>query len=90
MYAIVALEPGDYWLSFKCASEEFADLVERAGVIPAPYLARAQRVSLETEDALPCAETKRLLHQAYDLVFAKLPRKAQAAMRSRKPPRSQP
>jgi predicted DNA-binding protein (MmcQ/YjbR family) len=41
MYAVMALEPGDHWLSFKCATEEFADLVECPGVIPAPYLARA-------------------------------------------------
>src|SRR5712692_7062625 len=44
MYAVVALEPGDHWLSFKSTPEEFADLVERHGVIPAPYLARAHWV----------------------------------------------
>jgi len=84
MYAVVALEPGDHWLSSKCASEEFADLVERPGVLPAPYLARAQWVSLETEDALPRPEIKRLLRQAHDLIFAKLPKKTQAAMVRRK------
>jgi len=77
MYAVAALEPGDHWLSFKCSPEDFAELVECEGVIPAPYLARAQWVALQTEDAVKAAELKRLLRQAYDLVFAKLTRKAQ-------------
>jgi predicted DNA-binding protein (MmcQ/YjbR family) len=80
MFAIVALEPGSHWLSFKCSSEEFASLIERAGVVPAPYLARAEWVALETEDALPRAEIKQLLRQAYDLIVAKLPKKTRAVL----------
>lgn len=78
MFAVVALEPRDHWISFKCSQEGFADLTERPGVIPAPYLARAQWVALESHDALPRDEIKRLLGQSYSLVFAKLPRKTQA------------
>jgi predicted DNA-binding protein (MmcQ/YjbR family) len=37
-------------------------------------------VTLQTEDAIPRPELKRLLRQAYDLVFAKLPKKTQAAL----------
>ena len=80
IYAIAALEPGDHYLSLKCTAEEFMELVERDGVVPAPYLARAHWIALESEDALPRAEVKRLLRQAYELVFAKLPRKTQAAL----------
>jgi predicted DNA-binding protein (MmcQ/YjbR family) len=80
MFAIAALEPGAPWLSFKCSAEEFAGLVERPGVIPAPYLARAQWVALETEGALPREEIKRLLREAHDLIFAKLSRKTQAVL----------
>ena len=76
MYAVAALEPGDHWLSFKCSPEDFAELVECEGVVPAPYLARAQWVALQTEDAVKAAGLKRLLRQAYDLVFAKLTKKA--------------
>jgi predicted DNA-binding protein (MmcQ/YjbR family) len=88
LYAIVALEPGDTWLSLKCSSEEFADLVERPRIIPAPYLARALWVALETEDALPRVEVERLLRQAHSLIFAKLPKKTQAALLRRRPRRS--
>lgn len=80
MYAVVALEPGDHWLSFKCAAEEFVALVERPGIIPAPYLARAQWVALETEDALTRDEIRRLLAEAHSLIFAKLPKRAQLAL----------
>jgi predicted DNA-binding protein (MmcQ/YjbR family) len=80
MYAVVALEPGDHWLAFKCTDEEFASLIERPGIVPAPYMARAHWVALETHDALPRAEIKRLLSDAYALIFAKLPKKTQLAL----------
>jgi predicted DNA-binding protein (MmcQ/YjbR family) len=77
IYAILALEPADHWISFKCSPDDFAELTEREGVIPAPYLARAQWVAVETEDAVTAAELKRLLRSAYGMVFAKLTKKAQ-------------
>src|SRR5690348_11405746 len=78
MYAVTPLEPAATYLSFKCSPEDFADLTEREGVIPAPYMARAQWVALEHEDALPRAEIKQLLKKSYDLVLTKLPKKTQA------------
>jgi predicted DNA-binding protein (MmcQ/YjbR family) len=56
-------------------AEEFADLVERPGIIQAPYFARNQWVALETEDALTAAELKRLVRASYDLVLEKVPKK---------------
>jgi predicted DNA-binding protein (MmcQ/YjbR family) len=75
IFAVTVLEPARVWLSFKCSPENFADLTERNGIIPAPYLARAQWVALETKDALPAGELARLLRESYDLVVAKLPKK---------------
>lgn len=77
MFAVAPLEPRDLWLSFKCGEEEFSELIERAGIIPAPYLARAKWVALESDDALSRGEIERLLRAAHDLVFAKLPKKLQ-------------
>jgi predicted DNA-binding protein (MmcQ/YjbR family) len=90
IYAVAALEPADVWLSFKTAPEEFVNLTEIPGIIQAPYFARAQWVALETFDALPAAELERLLKQAHDLIFAKLPRnkQAQLAEDTRRQPRS--
>ena len=80
MYSVTALEPGGNWLSFKCTPDDFARLVEQPGIVPAPYMARAQWVALETADALPRTEIRRLIRQAYELVFAKLPKKTQAVL----------
>jgi len=80
MYAVTPLEPAPVLLSFKCTPEEFAELTERPGIIPAPYMARAQWVGLESDEALSGAEIKRLLKRSYELVFAKLTKKAQAEL----------
>ena len=80
MYAAAPLGPHRIALSFKCTPEGFAELVERPGIIPAPYSARNYWVALEREDALTRAELKRLLTQAYELIFAKLPKKKRAEL----------
>ena len=85
MFAATPLEPAPVCLSFKAAPESFAELTERPNVIPAPYLARAQWVALQTRDALPADELARLLRDSYDLVFAKLPKKARDAVSNAKP-----
>lgn len=80
VFAVLALEPAKVWLSVKCPPEEFAELVERTGIIQAPYFARNQWVALETEDALGAAELKRMVRASYNLVLEKLPKKARAAL----------
>jgi predicted DNA-binding protein (MmcQ/YjbR family) len=80
MYAVTPLEPAPVYLSFKCSPEDFAELTEREGIIPAPYMARAQWVALQHEGALSRAETKQFLRKSYELVIAKLPKKTQAAL----------
>jgi predicted DNA-binding protein (MmcQ/YjbR family) len=85
MYAAAVMVPHKIALSFKCTPEVFAELVERPGIIPAPYSARSHWVALEREDALPRAEIKRLIGQSYGLVFAKLPKKLQAELAKKRP-----
>lgn len=80
MFAAVVLVPAKVWPSFKCSPEEFAELTERPGIIPAPYSARYYWVALETKEALAPTELERLLRSSYDMVFAKLPRKTQGAL----------
>ncbi len=84
MFAVTALEPASVCLSFKTSPETFAELTERPNIIPAPYLARAQWVALQTRDALPADELARLLRDSYDMVFAKLPKKTREAVSSAK------
>ena len=74
MFAATPLEPAPVCLSFKASSESFAELTERPNIIPAPYLARAKWVALQTRDAVPRSELAQLLRESYDLVSAKLPK----------------
>jgi predicted DNA-binding protein (MmcQ/YjbR family) len=76
MFAVVALDAAsDHRISFKCTPEVFAELTEREGIVPAPYVARYHWVALERFDALPELELKGLLRNAYQLIHEKLPRK---------------
>ncbi len=80
MYAITPLEPAPVCLSFKASPEKFAELTERQNVIPAPYLARAQWVALQTRDAVGREELAGLLRESYEMVLAKLPKKMQGTI----------
>ena len=75
MFCVLNTEP-PHQMSFKCTPEDFADLVEREGLIPAPYLARAMWVqqSALADEALDRRELTRLLRSSYELVVAKLPK----------------
>lgn len=81
MFATLVLEPQRVCLAFKCSPEDFAELVERPDIIPAPYSARAKWVALETPDAVTRTELEQLLSRAYALIFAKLPKRMQVQLR---------
>ena len=88
MFAVIGLEPSsDHCMSMKCTPEKFAELTEREGIVPAPYVARYHWVALERFDALPERELKALLTKAYELVRNKLPKKVRAGLEAqpRKP-----
>jgi predicted DNA-binding protein (MmcQ/YjbR family) len=85
MFAAAPLEPAPVCLSFKASPENFAELTERPHIIPAPYLARAQWVALETRDAVPREELAGLLRESYDLVAARLPKKIRESLSGSQP-----
>jgi predicted DNA-binding protein (MmcQ/YjbR family) len=80
MFCVANTEPGGVAMSFKCDDETFATLVERDGVIPAPYLARAKWVALERFDTMPARELTPLVKRSYELVVAKLPKTTRARL----------
>jgi predicted DNA-binding protein (MmcQ/YjbR family) len=88
MFAHAVLEPAPVWLSFKASPDNFYALTERPGIIPAPYLARAQWVALETKDALSSAELSEFVRDSYDIIVAKLPKKTRDSLS--KPRRTSP
>ncbi|MBI2677242.1 MAG: MmcQ/YjbR family DNA-binding protein [Candidatus Koribacter versatilis] len=83
MFCVLNLEParGDRsMVAIKATPEEFAELVEREGVIPAPYMARNHWVSLQDYSALPWRELQQGIARSYELVKATLPKKVQAEL----------
>jgi predicted DNA-binding protein (MmcQ/YjbR family) len=93
MFTVVDLEPPPS-LAFKCTPESFGELVERPGIIPAPYMARNMWVQeQELGNVLDRRELEPLVRTSYELVVATLPKSrrpgaAPAAVRRARPKRS--
>ena len=75
LFAVTPLEVAPVRLSFKCTPENFTELCERADVIPAPYMARAQWVALRSYISVPDDELRELLADSYRLVWERLPKR---------------
>lgn len=74
MFAVVCLDP-PHTLAFKCTRDTFAELVERDGIVPAPYLARAMWVQERAVgEVLDSREAEALIRASYELVVATLPK----------------
>jgi predicted DNA-binding protein (MmcQ/YjbR family) len=82
LFLVTPLEPAPVRLSFKCSAQNFAELCERPGVRPAPYMARAQWISLEQLNTMPDPELRDLIAESYQLVWERLPKKRQQELQS--------
>ena len=81
MFAMTDLDrSGTGVLWFHCGAERFHELLEREGIIPAPYMARAFWVTVERWDVLRPREYEDELRRAHELIFAKLPKRTQALL----------
>jgi predicted DNA-binding protein (MmcQ/YjbR family) len=58
----------------------YPELLELEGIIPAPYMAKNHWVAIERWDVFTSTEWHRELRAAYDITFAKLPKKVIAAL----------
>ncbi|MDA0341607.1 MAG: MmcQ/YjbR family DNA-binding protein [Proteobacteria bacterium] len=67
-------------ISFKCSEMSYTLLREEDGIIPAPYLARAQWVQLERPDAMSEADIQLYIEEAHRIITGKLTRAARAAL----------
>lgn len=81
MFAVARLDAGHARvLSFAAGPERYHELLETEGVFPAPYLARAFWVALESFAALPSSELEQHLRCAHQLVYNKLPKRTRDAL----------
>jgi predicted DNA-binding protein (MmcQ/YjbR family) len=67
-------------LSFAAGPERYAELLEKDGVFPAPYLARAHWVAIEHWGVLRSSELEELLESGRRLVYDKLPKRTRDAL----------
>jgi predicted DNA-binding protein (MmcQ/YjbR family) len=90
MFAVVDLE-APHAIAFKCTPETFGELIERPGIIPAPYMARNMWV-LEQElgNALTRRELEPLIRTSYELVVARIPKSRQPGATARTQKRARP
>ena len=80
MFLVTGFKPASPF-TIKAADEAFHELTELAGIHPAPYLARAKWVQIiPAECRLRPAEIEALIRESYDLVVARLPKRAQKAL----------
>lgn len=61
-------------LAFKVENELFLGFVDRPGIRPAPYLARAHWISMAMPAPLSDEELQQLLRRSHQLVVARLPK----------------
>ena len=82
MFAVFGTKAGAaYNVGFKCDPERFLELTDQAGIIPAPYLARAHWVLVEQPQALTDAQATALVRRSYELIVAKLSKRRQRELR---------
>ena len=80
MFTLLNLDPDQLPISYPVGPERFAELLERDGLIPAPYMARAHWVAAERWSALRNAEWEEELRAAHALTLEKLTGKTRSAL----------
>jgi predicted DNA-binding protein (MmcQ/YjbR family) len=82
IYCVANLEPGmgPSKITFKCTPEVFTEMIEREGIIPAPYMAHNHWVSVTDLELFRQPELKDCIATSFHLVLAKLPKKTQAKL----------
>ena len=66
---------GPFRTGIKCNESDFADLVERDGIVPMPRLSTTGWIRIEKATALTAHEWKFYIKKSYDLVIGGLPKK---------------
>lgn len=79
MFCVASLEP-PFSCSFKVSDDEFDELSNQNGFIPAPYMARAKWVLVTDATRLNKKEWEHYVKQSYELVKSKLTKKLRAKL----------
>lgn len=79
MFCVASLEP-PFSCSFKVSDDEFDELSNQNGFIPAPYMARAKWVLVTDATRLNKKEWEQYVKQSYELIKSKLTKKFRAKL----------
>ena len=74
MYCVTGLNP-PLSVAFKVSDEDFEELSQADGFMPAPYMARAKWVLVTKPERLSKKEWETYIRSSYELIKAKLPKK---------------
>ncbi len=81
MFAVASLDASHgRVLSFAAGPERYHELLEVEGAFPAPYLARAFWIAIESYSVFSTAELENHLRHAHQLVLNKLPKRTRDAL----------
>lgn len=83
IFAMVGLGSVPQTFVCKCDPEAFAEMTERDGIVPAPYVGRYKWIMREHLDVLPDGEVRGVIERSYTMVSAK-PRGPNRKKRSRR------
>ena len=75
MFLVVGLDQHPVSASFKVLDEEFEDMCQRPGFIPAPYMARNKWVRIDDISRMNKKEWEHYINQSYQYVKGKLTKK---------------
>ena len=62
-------------ITVKVTDDEFQELTHIDGIVPAPYVAKYKWILVTDIDKYSAKEWEQYIHQSYELVKAKLPKK---------------
>jgi len=79
MFCVMALEP-PFKCSFKVRDDEFDELSNKDGFMPAPYMARAKWVTVIKASMLQKKEWEQFIRQSYELIKVKLTKKTRMVL----------
>ena len=80
MFCVTSLEP-PLSVAFKVTDEEFEELSEREGFMPAPYMARNKWVMVTDPTRLKKKEWEYYIRQSYEMIKSKLTKKLRKELR---------
>ncbi|MEO6168685.1 MAG: MmcQ/YjbR family DNA-binding protein [Chitinophagales bacterium] len=74
MFCVAGLQP-PLQISFKVKDDEFDELINKQGIIPAPYVARYKWVLAQDVNLFTKKQWEHYIRQSYELVKSKLSKK---------------